>query len=431
MAKMQISSKKYLSTSSNTNSNTSRIVERCQVCNSPKLEAILFLGYLPPVNQLHNIGEQPHEQPSYPAQLLHCQNCHLVQLGLIVDPEVLFPPEYPYTSSTTKILRENFAELYEECKSIAKLGKEDLVVDIGSNDGNLLSNFKDKHRVVGITPEEIGKLAIQRGIPTIINFFNREAVEKIRKGYGKAKIITATNVFAHIENVNEAVKLIMELLAEDGIFISESHYILRLIETLQYDTIYHEHMRYYSLHSLKYLLEKHGIEIIHAKEIPTHGGSIRVYAARKGKYPIKDTVAVLLKNEESLLDKERLLEFRERIVLSKLKLHSLLLDIKKKGKRVYGIGAPSRASTLINYVGLDDGIIDCVMEIKGSHKIGKYIPGTLIPVLEESRLFEEQPDYALLLSWHIADELIPKLKQNGFRGEFIIPLPEPKIIKLK
>lgn len=425
MAKMQTISKKYLKKYLN----TSRIVEKCQVCNNPKLESILFLGYLPPVNQLHNIGEQPHEQPSYPAQLLNCHNCHLAQLGLIVEPEILFPPEYPYTSSTTKILRENFAELYEECKSIVKLGKEDLVVDIGSNDGSLLSNFKDKHKVLGITPEEIGKLAIQRGIPTIINFFKREVVEKIMKEHKKAKIITATNVFAHIDKINEIEGLIMELLAEDGVFISESHYLLRLIETLQYDTIYHEHLRYYSLHSLKYLLEKRGLEVIHAKEIPTHGGSIRVYAARKGKYPIKTTVASLLKNEESLLDKEKLSEFREKVVLSKLKLHSLLLDIKKKGQKIYGIGAPSRASTLINYTRIDDGIVDCVVEVKGSHKIGKCIPGTLIPIVEESKLFEEQPEYALLLSWHIADELAPKLKQKGFKGDFIVPLPEPKIIK--
>jgi len=262
---------------------SSVVVERCQLCNNPKLEPILFLGYLPPVNQMHPIGERLHEQPDYPAQLLYCQKCHLVQLGLIVDPNILFSPKYPYTSSTTKILRDNFAELYEECKTIVNLGKEDLVIDIGSNDGNLLSNFKDNHKVLGITPEEIGKTAIEKGIPTIIDFFKKDVFEKVIKEYGRAKIITATNVFAHIENINEITQLILELLAEDGIFISESHYLLPLVEELQYDTIYHEHLRYYSLHSLKYLLEKHGFEIIHAKEIPTHGGSIRVYAARKKK----------------------------------------------------------------------------------------------------------------------------------------------------
>ena len=408
---------------------TSKVVEKCQVCENNELEPILFLGYLPPVNQMHKIEEKPHEQPSYPAQLLYCPKCHLAQLGLIVDPKIIFPAEYPYTSSTTKILRENFAELYQECKTIIELGKDDLIVDIGSNDGNLLSNFKDNHKVLGITPEEIGKIAIEEGIPTILDYFKKDVVEKVKKEYGKAKIITATNVFAHIDNINEITKLIMDLLVEDGIFISESHYLLPLIETLQYDTIYHEHLRYYSLHSIKYLLEKHNLEIIHAKKIPTHGGSIRVYAARKGKFEVKDTVKDLLEKEKDVvLSKEKLLKFKDKVVISKLELHSLLLDIKKQGKRIYGIGAPSRASTLINYVGIDDGIMDYVMEIKGSHKIGKYMPGTLIPVVEESKLFEDQPEYALLLSWHIADELAPKIRGNGFKGKFIVPLPEPHIL---
>ena len=404
------------------------VIEACQVCDNKNLVPFLFLGYMPPVNATHPVGQKLHEQQSYPAQLLYCENCNLVQLGIIVDPKILFPPDYPYTSSTTKILRDNFAELYRESKTIANPGKNDLIVDIGSNDGNLLSNFRDSHRVLGVTPEQIGKLAVERGIPTIIDFFRKEVVDEILKKYGKAKIITATNVFAHIKDVNEIVELILNLLNEDGIFISESHYLARLVETLQYDTVYHEHLRYYSLHSLKYLLEKHGLEIIHAKEIPTHGGSIRVYAAKKGKYAVKGTVADILKKEEDLIiHKQNLFDFRDKVVLSKLGLHSLLLGIKKSGKRIYGIGSPSRASTLINYVGIDDGIMDCVVEIEGSHKIGKYIPGTMIPVVDESKLYEEQPEYALLLSWHIAGEITANVRRKGFKGDFIIPLPHPRI----
>jgi len=418
------------STCINSKTFTSKVVERCQVCNNPKLESILFLGFLPPVNTMRTIGEKASEEASYPAELLYCPKCHLVQLGLVVSPEILFPPTYPYTSSTTKILRDNFAELYKECKAIIPLGKEDLVVDIGSNDGNLLSNFKDGHRVCGITPEEIGRIAIERGIPTIIDFFNKDSVSKVLAKEGPARIITATNVFAHIDPVNEVVDNILELLSPDGIFVSESHYLLSLIETLQYDTIYHEHLRYYSLHSLKYLLEAHDLEIIHAKHIPTHGGSIRVYAARRGKYPVRDTVDKILgKEKEIVTDRRKLLEFKNRVVMSKLKLYGLLLEIKAKDGRIHGISAPSRASTLINYTGIDYGILDCILEIKGSHKIGKYMPGTFIPVLEESRLYEDQPEYALLLSWHIADELMPKLKAKGFKGDYIIPLPEPRIIK--
>ena len=410
---------------------TSVVVTRCQICDYPDLEPILFLGYLPPVNKMRLTGERPHEESSYPAQLIYCPRCHLVQLGLIIDARILFPAEYPYTSSTTKILRENFAELYQECQTLIDLGSEDLVLDIGSNDGNLLINFKDRHRVLGITPEEIGKIAIERGIPTIIDYFNQDVVNRVLSKKGTAKIITATNVFAHIEDINKILECILQLLSKDGMFISESHYLLSLIETLQYDTIYHEHLRYYSLHSLKYLFQMHGLEIIHAKRIPTHGGSIRVYAARKGEYPVKATVSELLKTEKpTVLNQKNLLKFRDRVVMSKLELLALVQQIKAKKERIYGISAPSRASTLINYTGIDESILDYVVEIKGSHKIGKYIPGTLIPVVEEAKLFEEQPEYALLLSWHIAEELIPKLKEKGFKGDFIIPLPRPRKVAI-
>src|SRR3989338_4187389 len=321
--------------SSSFGTGSSVVVKKCQVCGSAKLDTILFLGYLPPVNQMHKIGERPHEQPAYPAEILYCDKCHLVQLGLIVDAKILFPKEYPYTSSTTKVLRDNFAELYQECITIINLGKNDLVIDIGSNDGNLLSNFKDKYSVLGVTPEEIGKIAIERGIPTIIDYFKKDVVDKIKKKHGKAKVITATNVFAHIENINEITKLILELLEDDGVFISESHYLLPLIENLQYDTIYHEHLRYYSLHSLKYLLESHGLEVIHAKQIPTHGGSIRVYAARRGVYKTKNTVGKLLEKEKNtVLSKKSLLEFGDKVVVSKLELHSLLLGIKIKKQKI-------------------------------------------------------------------------------------------------
>ncbi len=408
-------------------------VDRCQVCGSTDLKSILFLGYLPPVNQMRPIGQVPHEQPAYPAELLCCQNCQLVQIGLIVDPNILFPPEYPYTSGTTRILRDNFAEMYEECKTIIPLRSEDLVIDIGSNDGTLLSNFQNGgHRVQGIEPTQRGEIANEKGIETAIAFFGKDIATKVKAEKGTAKVITATNVFAHIENIHDIVENILLLLDEKGVFISESHYLLSLVETLQYDTIYHEHLRYYSLQSLQYLLNMHGLEVIHAKKIPTHGGSIRVYAARKGTYPVKPTVQALLDEEATVgLNAEKLQDFKHKVVLSKLQLHSLLLDVKKQGHRVYGIGAPSRASTLINYVGLDDGIVDYVLEVKGSYKTGKYMPGTLIPVIEESKLFEDQPEYALLLSWHIADELAPKLTQKGFKGKYIVPLPVPRILEVK
>src|SRR4029077_13748067 len=207
--------------------------------------------------------------------------------------------------------------------------------------------------------------------------------EKVVANEGQAKIVTATNVFAHIEDIHDIVAGILTLLSDDGIFVSESHYFRSLLETLQYDTIYHEHLRYYTLTSLRNLLGMHGLEVIHAKRIPTHGGSIRVYASRKDRHPVHSSVRQILDQEREQITPGEFARFKRAVAASKLELLALLKGIKATGGRIYGIGAPSRASTLINYVGLDDGILDCVLEIKGSYKIGKYIPGTIIPVVEE------------------------------------------------
>ena len=212
-------------------------------------------------------------------------------------------------------------------------------------------------------------------------------------------------------------------------FISESHYLIGLLDTLQYDTVYHEHLRYYSLASLKALLEMHGLDVFHARPIPSHGGSIRVYAARRGTRTVQESVARMLDAEprgDALV--KRLADFAREVMLSKLRLLSMLRELKEKGARVAGISAPSRASTLVNYVGLDEALIDYVCEIPGSLKIGKYMPGTQIPVVDETGLFTDQPDCAVIFSWHIADELAPKLRAKGFRGKLITPLPVPKML---
>ena len=407
--------------------NSSRPVNKCQISNSKKLKSIIFLGYLPPVNTLRKINSTPTEEKSFPAELLYCEKSKLAQLGCIVDKKILFPYSYPYTSSTTKILRENFADLYKDVTKITNIKKEDLIIDIGSNDGNLLQNFKYNHRVLGVTPEKIGKLAIRKGIPTIIDYFNKKTHKNILKKYGKAKIITATNVFAHIDNINEILKYIIRTLTDDGIFISESHYLLPLIKELQYDTVYHEHMRYYSVQSLNYLFKKNNLEIIDVKEIPTHGGSIRVYAAKKGRYQISKNVKKQLNKEKRFLNYKNFKEFKYQVAMSKVKLYSLINNIKRSKKSIYGVGAPSRATTLINYVGLDQDLIDCVLEVDGSYKIGNYIPGTKIPILNEKILIKEKPDYLMLFSWHISKELKKNLRNKGFKGKFIIPLPNPRI----
>ena len=411
---------------------SSKIIERCQISGSKKLNSILFLGFVTPVNQMKKIGQRPKEDKMYPLELLYCPESYLVQIGYEVDPSILFPLDYPYTSGTTKILRDNFKDLYLKVKKIIKLSKDSLIIDIGSNDGTLLSNFvKGGHQVLGIDPTNKTEIANNNGIRSKMAFFNKKNAENVLEEFGKAELITAANVFAHMQNINEIIEGIKLLLKKDGLFISESHYLLNLIQTLQFDTIYHEHLRYYSLHSLDYLFKKHGMEIIKVEKIPTHGGSIRVYTTLKGVKKIDRSVNKILQEEKNfgLLKTSTYYDFSINVMKSKLNLLKLLQKLRSQGHKIYGIGAPSRASTLINYIGLDHLIIDCVLEINGSHKIGKYMPGTLIPVLNEDLLYSDQPGYALLFSWHISNELISNLKKKGFKGKFIIPLPTPNVVK--
>lgn len=406
----------------------SKTISKCQISGARDLRSIMFFGYFPPPTVMKKIGSKIDEEKLYPADLVYSPTSKLVQINNIVKKEILFPKSYAYTSSTTKILRENFQELYKECRKLVKISKNDLVIDIGSNDGNLLNNFKDNHRVLGITPEKVGLLARKKGIPTLLRYFDKKTVNFVKRKYGKAKIITATNVFAHIEDVNSLMRNITKVLRKDGVFISESHYLVSLIQTNQYDTIYHEHLRFYSLTSLKYLFDKYGLTIFHAKKIDTHGGSIRVYVTRNKKIKINKNVNKILKLEKKYLNWKTFSKFKKNVIYSKMNLYSLLKNIKKNNKKICGVGAPVRATTLVNFVGLDENIIDYIVEVDGSKKIGNYMPGTKIPIVSEKKLFIDKPDYALMFSWHIAKELKSKLMKKGFKGKLIVPLPQPRII---
>ena len=408
---------------------SSKVINKCQICASNELFEILDLGYLPSVNDFQDFDKSQNEQLFFPSKLLQCKKCKLVQLSCIVDKEVLFPSSYPYTSSTTKILRENFSDLSNEVDDIIDLNSTKLVCDIGSNDGNLLSYFLGKSKVVGITPEAIGKIAIDKGIPTIINYFNKHSVEEVIKNYGKPDVVTATNVFAHIDNPNMVMENIALLLKTDGIFVIEVHYLKSLIELNQYDTIYHEHMRYYSLESINNLLSSHGFNIFKVKLINTHGGSIRIFASTSSKYEIDKSFKQILDEEKDFLYGDKNVSKYKHVVQNqKMDLIKTLIDLKENGNIISAVGAPSRGTTLMNFCGIDKSLISNICEIKGSHKIGKYMPGTSIPVVDESILFEDQPDYVLLLSWHISEELIRNLRKKGLKSKFIIPLPTVKII---
>ena len=405
----------------------SKIISRCQFSNKKDLVKVLSLGFLPGVNQMQKVGSNKNFEYFFPTNLVYSPSSKLFQIDNIVDKKILFPKSYPYTSSTTRVLRENFEDLYIETHNLLKLKNKDLVVDIGSNDGNLLKRFKNC-RVLGVTPETIGYKAIKEGIPTIIDYFNRKVVNQILKKNGKAKVVTATNVFAHIDKIDELMKNILKLMKPDGVFVSESHYFLSLVETLQYDTIYHEHLRYYTVSSLKNIFNKYGLKIIKVKNIKTHGGSIRVYATKNKSFIVHKSVNTALKKEKKYLSKKNLNLFRTKVLNSKIYLLKIIKKIKCKNHSIFAVGAPSRSTTLVNYVGINEEMVDCICEIRGSHKIGHYLPGTKIPVMPEDIIFKKKPQYLLLLSWHISKELIKNLKKKGYRGKFIVPLPYPKVV---
>lgn len=401
----------------------------CFICSNTHLLKFLDLGAQPPSDAFLRKEDLGKPEAKYPLALYFCEACGLVQLQDIVSPEVLFR-EYVYTTGMNNSLRANFKALVEMLVSRYTLTKETLVIDIGSNDGTLLSNYAPFGvKVLGIDPSSASAIARENGIPTLTEFFNKKTAEDVVQAHGQAKVVTATNVFAHVDDLDSFMRGIRAVLSEDGVFVSESGYLLDMIETIGYDAIYHEHLRYYSLRPLVALFERFGMEIIDVERISSHNGSIRVYAAFKGAYPKAASVAELLALEESkaLHVKETLVLFAKRVYGHRDALIALLTDARKSGKRVVGIGAPAKGNTLLNFCGITPKIVGCLLE-KSELKIGLFAPGTHIPVVGEALLYAEQPEYALLLSWNLAGELVPLLKQKGFMGKFIIPFPEIKIV---
>lgn len=405
-------------------------VKKCQICSNPKLNFFLSLGHHAPVHA-HLTAEKLNEpEVSFPLNLCYCSRCGLTQLSYIVEPNIIFHPDYPYQSSLTTMLIRDFRELANNLIKQYNLKKSDMIIDVGSNDGTLLQGFKEKGlSVLGVEPTNIAKIANKKGIRTIQDFFNKKTAKEIVKKFGQARIITATNAFAHIDNVFDVLAGINLVLADNGVFVSESQYLMDTVEKIQFDCIYHEHLRYYSLKPLIKLLSLAGFSLIDAERIPVAGGSIRVYAV-KGKKSASERVKKLLADEKKLglYDLAALKDFAKKVNQAKIKLVSLLADCKKKGNRIVGIGAPGRSNTLLNFIRVDNTFLDYACEKKGSPKIGLFTPGTHIPIVDEEQLITDQPEFGLLLSWHIGEELIKKLRDRGYRGKFIIPLPEPKII---
>lgn len=404
----------------------------CQISGAKDLIKIVRLGNFVPVNNFKKSKEESIIQKKYPLELMFSKKSKLIQINCILSKEKLFPKEYPYTSSTTKILSENFKQLSKKIKKKIKLNVNDVVMDVGCNDGNLLKNFLNTCVTLGISPENIINKAKKLGINTIQDYFDRNVVNKVLKKFSSIKVITATNVFAHIDHPNSLCNNIKSCLHKDGIFVIECHYAGSVINGMQYDTIYHEHLRYYSLESLNFLLKRNKFKIFDCETIETHGGSLRVYCCHKGNlnYKIKKSkIDKIIQFEKKNLNHLSFKKFSKKVEKNRNEINKLLYKLKEQKKIVFGLGAPSRASTLINYCSINSQLIHYILEVEGSHKINKYMPGTDIKVISENLGLAKKPDYLFLFSWHISKELIASLKKKGFKGKFIVPLPNLKIIK--
>lgn len=405
----------------------------CRMCLGNKLHPFLDLGFTPPADQFRRKDQLQEADVWYPLQVNMCEDCGLAQLSYVVSPEVLYRNDYPYESSTTKTGREHWAKFAKRVVDHLKLTSKDLVVDVGSNVGVLLSAFKDcGTRIQGVDPAaNIVMLAQQNGIDTICDFFNGESVDKILAEKGKASVVTATNCFAHIDDVHEMLKNVNKLLTDDGVFIFEAPYLVHLFNHNEYDTIYHEHLSYLSVKPLIPFFKKFGMTVFDIEQVDIHGGSFRVYIGKNYKGIVAPIVNELIRKEEEMgiYKKEYLKKFADAVAQNRKELVWLLQSLKHDGKKIVAVSAPAKGMTLLNYCHLGTDVLDYVTE-KSKLKIGRFTPGAHIPVASDDELLKTQPDYALLLAWNFSEEIIKNLSEYRKRGgKFIIPIPMPKIVE--
>ena len=411
------------------------ILDKCRLCNSKNLFKFLDLGLHPPSDQFKKKNEINLPTLYYPLKVYSCNSCGFKQLNYVVEPEVLYQQNYPYESSITKAGKKHWEEFANTTVKDYKLGKKDLAVDIGSNTGVLLSAFKkNKLKIAGVDPAiNICKLANKRGIFTINDFFNKKSVNKIISKFGKAKVISGTNVFAHIHDLKIFIKNAKNLLHKKGIFVIEVPHFLHLVKNLEYDTIYHEHLSYITVKPLILFFKKFNLEIIDIQQRDIHGGSIRIFISGKGNYKVKESVDKICKIEhkEKLNSKTVLANFQKRVIKNRIEIISLITKLKKKGKKIIILSAPAKGMTLLNYCKIDADFVDYATE-KSTIKQGLFTPGGNIPVYSDAKILKSQPDYALLLAWNFSKEIIKNnihyLKKGG---KFIIPIPKVNVVSYK
>jgi nucleoside-diphosphate-sugar epimerase/SAM-dependent methyltransferase len=408
-----------------------KLEKSCRSCGSNELKKIVSLGKTPLANNLISSTESEKEE-IFPLEMMYCSSCHLCQLSYIASPEKMFK-HYVYVTSTTETFKQHFKKMAEDLSRYFNVNSSSLVVDLGSNDGLLLKEFKEKGaRVIGVEPaENIAQIARNNGIDTISDFFSDSVVNDILKIKGKADIVTANNVFAHINNIKEVVSNVKSLLKPEGVFVIEVQYLLDTIKKLSFDNIYHEHLSYFSILSLREFFSRNDMEIFHVEHQESHGGSVRVFVQRKGgKNPIQKSVSDYINTElaEGLDKLETYSKFADRVYAVRTKFQDFIKTVRQKNERIVGYGAPAKATTFLNFCGIDKNSIEYIVE-DNALKQGFLVPGVKIPIVSPEVLLKDSPDYVAVLAWNFADEIMKKNQQTKQRGvKFVIPHPEPRLL---
>ena len=407
-------------------------LDACQICGARELRPVLDLGHQPPCDSLLTEAQIAAPETVYPLRLMQCGACGLAQIDHVVAPETLFHPDYPYRSGITPSLARNLQGTAATIVEAFGCRPGALAIDIGSNDGTLLKGFLARGlRVLGVEATNIARIARADGVDTIQAFFSEDLAWRIVETHGRAAAITSTNMFAHIPNLGDLLRGVAHLLEDGGVFVTESHYLLDLIETAQYDSIYHEHLKYYALGSLLRLFSYYDFSVVDAERIPNYGGSIRVSAVKGGGHARSAQLDALLDAEAraGIGGGDAFARFVPLVERAKLALQKLLVELRLAGTPAPGIGCPGRASTLLNYCNIDPLLMPYIAEQSSSLKLGLYLPGKHIPIVDEARLYAEQPSHAVMLSWHYAEPIIAKLRARGLRSKIIVPLPELRIVE--
>jgi SAM-dependent methyltransferase len=401
--------------------------DRCRICFGKDLVEFLDLGFMPLANVFLTKDECNYPESKYPLNVYVCNGCGLVQLLDVVNPEILFR-QYRYLTSSSKPLVSHFERFGDEIVQKYLTSFSDLVVEIGSNDGSLIKNIKNKCRVLGIDPaENVVEIAKERDVPILVQFFSSSIAKKIVNKWGQAQVIVANNVVAHIDDLEDFFYGIKTLLHSDGCFIFEVHWVGDLIGEGGFDQIYHEHLSYFSLHAIQRIADIHGFNVFDVQLVPIHGQSLRVYFKKEGR-SLK-TVDEFLKKERKigLLEITTFKNFTEKAENTKKNLTELLYSLKKQNYTIVGYGAPAKGNILLNYCNLDSTIIEYLIDTTPL-KQGLYTPGTHIPVLHPNVIRENPPNYLLLLAWNYSESIISKEKWFKDRdGKFIIPVPGVQI----